>query len=118
MATIVRGSSAHLAILREKQLKDRLKKCRDTGMPEELVAECVKLLKLGVPMSKVMTQLQSEAAAAQAAAQSASVQSAAQSAVVPVVAVAKTRNTKKMLIIGGVAAGGALALFLLLRKNR
>ena len=90
------------------------KACTDTGMPAEMVTECVKLLKLGVPMSKVMPALQSQHAAAQAAAEAASASSAA----APVGPAVKPDNTKKMLIIGGVAVGGALALFLILRKKR
>ena len=90
------------------------KTCSDTGMPAHLVTSCVKKLQAGMSLKNVMATLQEQQEAVDAAAEAAS----AAPAGAPVGPVVGKPNTKKILIIGGIAAGGALALFLLLRKKK
>jgi hypothetical protein len=104
---------AQLAARKERfaSLKYR-KQCAETGMPGELVVSCVEGLQAGVPMEEVMAALQAQAGAAEAAAEAAS----AAPAVAPVGPEVKPKS--KVLLYGGLAAGGALVLFLVLRKKR
>jgi hypothetical protein len=84
--------------------------CQATGMPAELVNACAEGLQAGVPMDQVMAALQEQHEAAQAAAQAASA--------APIAPQAVAKPKSKVLLYGGLAAGGALVLFLVLRKKR
>jgi hypothetical protein len=93
------------------------KKCQATGMPAGVVADCVEGLQAGVSMDKVLSTLQEQAGAAEAAAAAASVAPVA-AQLAPAVAVAVAKPKSRLLLYGGIAAVGAVGLFLVLRKKK
>lgn len=90
----------------------RTQDCRATGMPSEMVRQCVRGLAAGIPLEDVVAELQGRPTAAQIAAEAAS--AGPITAPAPVAEKPKSR----LLLYGGVAAAGLVVLYLVTKRRR